>query len=195
MSTTWVCVCKTWLMPADREQAQMLPLDTTSSNKGVAAGEQKGRLRRGGKWPKFRGFLLVAMAVLLVANLAMHVLEIARLAVNQQGIGLLPFCFVPIIIVLISLWVPTPAWSKGGWRKPARPHGMAFFALVNFWLIWMAVTVGVKLWSLSTVEKAIGQAAYDGPDSKYPESDRIVSLTPGRADARSTTLSFWRCTS
>ena len=105
----------------------------------------------------------------------MHVLEIARLAANHQGIGLLPFLLVPPIVILVSFWVPAPAWAKGGWSKPARPHGVGFVVGVCVWAVWMMVTMGVKLWSLSKVKHQLGKDAYDGMVSKYPYSDKIVS--------------------
>jgi hypothetical protein len=39
----------------------------------------------------------------------------------------------------------------------------------------MIVTIAVKLASYGKVEKLIGEAGYNGVDSKYPYSDRLVS--------------------
>jgi len=135
---------------------------------------KKVRLWWGGKWPRARYAFLVISQLLLFALFAMHALEIARLSVDGQGVGLLPFLFVPLIIIWISLLVPAPAWSRGGWAKPARPHGMAFFIGVCVYCCWMMITVGIKLWSYSKVEKLLGPAQYNGVDSKYPYSDRII---------------------
>jgi hypothetical protein len=38
----------------------------------------------------------------------------------------------------------------------------------------MTATVGIKLWSFTKVKGAIGDAAYNGTDSKYAYSDRVV---------------------
>ena len=104
----------------------------------------------------------------------MHALEIARLSANHQGIGLLPFAFVPLVIVLLSLWVRVPTWSIAR-VGPARPHGWSWLIVVCTWAVYMAVAEGVKLWSYSKVQEAIGSASYNGPDVKYPYSDKIVS--------------------
>jgi len=85
-----------------------------------------------GQWRKARIALLVLSTFLIIALFAMHVLEIARLSSDHQGIGLLPFCFIPLVIVLASLYLPSPAWSRGGWSRPARPHGLAWIFLVSF---------------------------------------------------------------
>lgn len=130
--------------------------------------------RWSGNWRKTRISLLILATFLLVALFAMHALEIARLAADHQGVGLLPFCFIPLIVVLVSLYLPSPAWSQGGFARPVRPHGLGWMGLVSFWALWMVATVIVKLWSFSSVKKHIGEAAYNGKDSKYPYSDRIV---------------------
>lgn len=128
-----------------------------------------------GYWPKTRLTLFILASFFLIALLAMHALEIARLSANKQGIGLLPATLVPLVIVYISLFLPTPAWSRGGWRKPARPHGLAWISGIVCWSLWMIITIGVKMWSFSRVYNEIGVEAYDGVGSKYPYSDKIVS--------------------
>lgn len=126
-------------------------------------------------WRKSRIFSLVLSTFLIIALLAMHALEIARLAANHEGVGLLPFCLVPLVLVLLSLYIPSPAWSKTGRSRLARPHGLAWIGLVTFWSLWMTATVGIKLWSFTKVKGFIGEAAYNGTDSKYRYSDRVVS--------------------
>ena len=138
--------------------AQILPRDHIATSRA--------------KWPKLRVTLLVLSTIFLVCLLAMHALEIARLVADKQGVGLLPFCFVPLLLVLISLYVPSPAWSAGGWHRPARPHGVSWMVGVGLWSLWMMATVIV---TFSKVKNAIGEAAYNGVDSKYPYSDRLVS--------------------
>jgi hypothetical protein len=129
------------------------------------------------KRPKIRIAALVLTTCFLVAVLAMHILEVARLAVDNQGVGLLPFTFVPIIVLLISLYLPAPAWSRWGFIRPPRPHGLSFATLVTFWCLWMMITAGIKMWSYSQVEKLIGEATFNGAISRYPYWDRIVSAT------------------
>ena len=128
-------------------------------------------------WPKTRRALLIISTLLLIALFAMHALEIARLAANHQGIGLLPFCFVPLLLVLISLYVPSTLWSRNGFKRPARPHSVIWCIAVSVWCICMSVTYGVKIWSVSRLHTAIGTQAYDGSESKYPYSDKIVSVS------------------
>ena len=129
----------------------------------------------GGKWPKVREALLWISLFLLVALVAMHVLEIARLSVDNQGIGLLPATLVPIIIVAISLFLPTPAWSRGRWSRPARPHGEIWVAGVSLWCLWMIITVGIKLWSYSAFVHTMGEATFNAVNSAYLYGDRLVS--------------------
>lgn len=105
----------------------------------------------------------------------MHALVIARLATNHQGIGLLPFQFVPLLLVLISLYVAAPAWSRGGFRRPARPHGVTWMIGVGLWSAWMIIVQGIRIWSYSKVYNAIGPLAYDGVNSQYLYSDKLVS--------------------
>jgi hypothetical protein len=97
------------------------------------------------------------------------------LAVSNYGIGLLPFCFVPLVIVFSSLLLPTPAWNKRG-EKIARPHGCWWILFVGFWSVWMAITYGIKVSSLRRVYNALGEERYDA-GSMYKYSDRIVSPT------------------
>lgn len=118
--------------------------------------------------------LTIILTFFLVANIAMHALEIARLAANHDGIGLLPVCFVPLVFVLISLYTTRPRWSPS---NPANSQNAAWAVGVALWALWMVITVGVKLWSLSAVEGVVGARAYNGPDSKYPESDKVVSAS------------------
>lgn len=155
----------------------MIPLENGHRPKPTLGSRTRTILCWGGKWPKTRLALLIIDDFLLVAILAMQILEVARLATDGQGVGLLPFTFIPPIIILVSTHIPTPAWSKGGWARPARPHGMAWIGGISFWGLWMIVTIAVKLASYGKVKKLIGEAEYNGVDSKYPYSDRLVSRT------------------
>ncbi|ORX36284.1 hypothetical protein BD324DRAFT_628157 [Kockovaella imperatae] len=125
-------------------------------------------------YPRLRKTLLVIITFLLVALVAMHALEIARLSANHQGIGLLPFVFVPLLLIIVSLYVPTTAWSRDGFTKPARPHGLVWLIGVTLYCLWMSATYGVKIWSLKAVYNVIGMRAYDGVNSQYKESDKVV---------------------
>ena len=167
-----LCLCM--LMSAsDGQNVEMNASSTTA--KPLISNARSDRSSRSASSGKSRIILLVLSTFLIIALIAMHALEIARLHTDHQGIGLLPFCFVPLFIVLLSLYIPSPAWSEHGWSRPARPHGVAWMALVSFWTLWMTATVGIKLWSFSRVEHAIGEAKYNGNDTKYPYSDRLVS--------------------
>lgn len=124
-----------------------------------------------------RLILLILCTFLLIALIAMHALEIARLAASNYGIGLLPFCFVPLLVVLYSLYRPTPAWDRRGERErgqKARPHGCWWMLFVGIWAVWMAVMYGVKLGSLAGVFDKVGQGVYD-KGSLYKYADRVVS--------------------
>jgi hypothetical protein len=155
----------------------MIPSESGLRPKPTLGSRTRTILCWGGKWPKTRLALLIIDDFLLVAILAMQILEVARLAVDGQGVGLLPFTFIPPIIILVSTHIPTPAWSKGGWARPARPHGISWIGGISFWGLWMIVTIAVKLASYGKVKKLIGEAVYNGVDSKYPYSDRLVRST------------------
>ncbi|RSH94524.1 hypothetical protein EHS25_004327 [Saitozyma podzolica] len=126
----------------ERQDIEMIPSESGLRPKPTLGSRTRTILCWGGKWPKTRLALLIIDDFLLVAILAMQILEVARLAVDGQGVGLLPFTFIPPIIILVSTHIPTPAW--------------------------------IKLASYGKVKKLIGEAVYNGVDSKYPYSDRLI---------------------
>jgi hypothetical protein len=104
----------------------------------------------------------------------MHAIEVARLAVNARGVGLLPLVFVPLVLVCVSLYVRVAAWSAAHAVR-AVPHVRLWIAGVVCWAVWMAVANGVKVSSIVATRQALGTQAYDGADSRYKASDQIVS--------------------
>ncbi|ORY88842.1 hypothetical protein BCR35DRAFT_350754 [Leucosporidium creatinivorum] len=101
--------------------------------------------------------------VLVVALLAMQVLEIVRLALSDSGVGLTPFEVVGTLVVFALLW----ARAKG--RMGEKKVGGV---LVVYWALLLAFQAA-KVDTLVVVEKAAKAMGDKGP-SKYPNSDKSL---------------------
>ncbi|EJT98199.1 hypothetical protein DACRYDRAFT_118924 [Dacryopinax primogenitus] len=87
--------------------------------------------------------------VLIVADIAMTVLEIARLAVAQLGVGLLPFNTVGLIIAVVLVGI----------------RGSTFMPLFFFWLL-LVIFQAIKVHQLMYLPSKT-------PD-QYPGSDQLL---------------------
>ncbi|RXK41232.1 hypothetical protein M231_01382 [Tremella mesenterica] len=150
-----------------------IPLIDSHHNQSKPSLTHRIFLSHGGTYPRTRIFLLYLTTFILIALLAMHALEIARLSTNHNGVGSLPSLFFPLLVVLGSLYLPFHAWGMTT-RNKVRLHGVIWTLGTVVWAVWMCITVGVKLWSYSVVKRFLGTEGYDGIDSQYKYSDRLI---------------------
>lgn len=109
---------------------------------------------------KIQRALFVLYMLLLLAQLLMCVLEIARLSLAHLGIGLLPFTFVTLLVAGALRLSHKFRVRVRGWR----------WANLAVWIA-LAVTNSVKI--AEEVKEGTGQRK----GSKYPESDEVIDVS------------------
>jgi hypothetical protein len=93
----------------------------------------------------------------------MHVLEIVRLSLINYGLGLLPFAFVALLLVLSTNAIQSVRGRiREGWLI-----GINTFVLTGLCIVSIFKTVGLVL-EQNNGEKRIG--------SKYPVSDQLLDV-------------------
>ncbi|GAA98898.1 uncharacterized protein L969DRAFT_95576 [Mixia osmundae IAM 14324] len=131
--------------------ASVLASSSTRSTSGVSTRS---------KLPRWAAILY---AVLVVALLAMEILEITRLSLSNNGVGLLPFSLVGVLIafVLVVLLHVRKADIAANKRRTAST------ILALYWILSLAFNA-VKLAEYSHISR------FDPGNTKYPTSDHVV---------------------
>ena len=128
-----------------------------NSSKGISKNESTSQRHATTKLHRILGIVYYLM---IVAFIGMLSLEIARLAIADLGIGLLPFKYVGILIVLLNHIF---------WRsKTAR------FANVSYWLMELIVTALKTAAEQSEQQGSARRVKDQLPGGKYPTSDEAL---------------------
>lgn len=109
---------------------------------------------------KIHLILTIVYNLLLLAQILMCILEIARLSLADLGIGLLPFTFVSILVAGVLHATRGASGRIRGWR-------------------WANLVVWIALAIMNSIK--IAEEVKEGLDtrkgSKYPESDEIIDVS------------------
>jgi hypothetical protein len=120
-------------------------------------------LRSAHRRSTFRNILAVIYYLLLIANILMQTLEIARLSLIYYGIGLLPFSYVALIIGFILHATNGLRGRIEGWMwKGANT------------LVWVGLLV-VSVVKTAGLVKMENNGIYR-TGSKYPMSDQVIDV-------------------